>query len=146
MPTYTVHYSSHVLGAEMKHQLALEITNAHQRVTGAEGFFAQVLFQERAPQDCYLGGSPVQHPQFFVQGQIRAGRSSQVRRDLLVALRDVVMAVTGLTLSQVWVYLVELRPSDMMEYGHILPPPGEEKAWFSALGLTLQHQLLKKST
>ena len=33
----------------------------------------------------------------------------------------------------VWVYVTELPPRAMAEYGHILPEPGDEAAWFAAL-------------
>ncbi len=32
-----------------------------------------------------------------------------------------------------WVYLVDLPASDMIEYGHILPEPGGENAWMEGL-------------
>jgi len=32
-------------------------------------------------------------------------------------------------------------PTDMIEYGHLLPMPGKEKAWFESLPETLQAYL-----
>jgi hypothetical protein len=33
----------------------------------------------------------------------------------------------------VWVYLVELPPHSMAEFGYLLPEPGDEQAWADAL-------------
>lgn len=146
MPTYTVHYSSLVLDAHQKLQLAQGITQAHEAATGAAGFFAQVLFQEISGTDCYLGGHALEQGQLFVQGQIRAGRSSAVKEELLTSLQAALIQGTGLDRSQVWIYLVELPASNMLEYGHVLPPPGAERPWLLSLDPALQQQLLKKPT
>jgi hypothetical protein len=37
-------------------------------------------------------------------------------------------------------------PTDMIEYGHVLPMPGKEKAWFESLPETLQAYLEKLGT
>jgi hypothetical protein len=33
----------------------------------------------------------------------------------------------------VWVYVTEIPARQMAEYGHILPEPGDEKAWLDGL-------------
>ncbi len=146
MPTYTLHYAALALSADEKHQMAQGITQAHEAATGADGFFAQVIFQEIAQEDCYLGGSPLDQPQLFLQGQIRAGRSLDIKGKLLSSLKEALLNVTTLDPSQIWIYLVELPASDMLEYGHVLPAPGAERAWFLSLDPRLQHRLQKKST
>ena len=35
--------------------------------------------------------------------------------------------------SVVWVYLNELAHNDMLEFGHVLPKPGDEQSWFEDL-------------
>ena len=45
--------------------------------------------------------------------------------------------------SQDWVYLLDLIPSQMIEYGEILPESGEEKSWFKSLSKSLQRKLKK---
>jgi hypothetical protein len=37
-------------------------------------------------------------------------------------------------------------PTDMIEYGHVLPMPGKEKAWFESLPGTLQAYLEELGT
>jgi hypothetical protein len=39
-----------------------------------------------------------------------------------------------------------LAPDDMMEYGRVLPPPGQEQAWFEALPPELQRHLASTGT
>jgi 3-hydroxyacyl-CoA dehydrogenase, NAD binding domain len=39
------------------------------------------------------------------------------------------------------VYLCNLAPKDMVEYGHVLPQPGEEAAWYDRLPELLQDYL-----
>jgi hypothetical protein len=39
------------------------------------------------------------------------------------------------------VYLVDLKPEQMIEYGEILPKPGKESIWFNALPVALQEKL-----
>ena len=33
----------------------------------------------------------------------------------------------------VWIYLNELLPRQMIEFGHVLPEPGDESVWTAAL-------------
>jgi hypothetical protein len=54
-----------------------------------------------------------------------------------------ISVVTRMSHEQIWVYLCNLEPTDMVEYGHVLPKPGQEKAWFAALPKPLQ-QYMKK--
>ena len=39
----------------------------------------------------------------------------------------------GLAKTDVWVYLIDVPARDMIEYGHILPEPGDEKTWLDTL-------------
>ncbi len=133
MPTYTVHCPAGLLGPEQKHQLARAITRAHNEVTGAQSFFAQVLIVEKAAGDWFVGGEPIDGQQLFVHGQIRAGRSAEVKAALLRKLMDVTATICGCPTNRVWAYLAELAPEQMAEFGHVLPQPGEELAWLAAL-------------
>jgi hypothetical protein len=44
-----------------------------------------------------------------------------------------IAALSGLTKRLVWVYVTEIPARQMAEYGHILPEPGDEKAWLDGL-------------
>jgi phenylpyruvate tautomerase PptA (4-oxalocrotonate tautomerase family) len=133
MPTYTVHAPAGRLSAQQKEQLARGITNAHNQFTGAQTFFAQVMFVDVAQDNWFIGGGPIGGSQIFLHGQIRACRSEEVKQGLLRALVDVVSEITEESRQKIWGYLVELPPTQMVEFGHVLPMPGSEGQWLSAL-------------
>ena len=133
MPTYTVRTASGRLDAATRATLARALTDAHTAATGAQGFFAQVAFTELDAHAHFVGGAPVAAELVFVHGQIRAGRTTAQKRALLDALTDAVVATLGVRRRAVWVYLVELPPENMVEYGHVLPEAGGEAAWLASL-------------
>lgn len=133
MPTYTVMTAAGRLTDPQKLEIARGITRRHGEATGAQGFFAQVIFQAIPAGDHFLGGAPLASDQFFVHGQIRAGRSEDQKRGLLEALVTLVVEATGAEKRSVWVYLSELPPSQMVEYGKVLPPPGAESEWLDSM-------------
>jgi phenylpyruvate tautomerase PptA (4-oxalocrotonate tautomerase family) len=133
MPTYRVVAATGLLSAEKKNRIAQAITRVHNRVTGAQAFFAQVIFTEIAAGDHFVGGVPLQGDQVFVHGHIRAGRTPELKRQLLLALVAEVASAGAIALNRIWIYIAELPPGQMAEYGHILPEPGEESTWLAAL-------------
>jgi hypothetical protein len=36
-------------------------------------------------------------------------------------------------LHRFWIYIVDLQARQMVEFGHVLPEPGDEPAWTAAL-------------
>jgi phenylpyruvate tautomerase PptA (4-oxalocrotonate tautomerase family) len=133
MPTYTVSAASGRLTAEIKQSIAQEITRAHSDATGAQAFFAQVIFNEVRQGDHFMGGRPLRAEQIFVHGHIRAGRSAERKRDLLIDLVKSISAVTSVSPRFIWAYVSELPPAQMVEYGHVLPEPGTEASWLEGL-------------
>ncbi|CAM2159122.1 protein of unknown function (plasmid) [Pararobbsia alpina] len=85
------------------------------------------------PGNHFIGGGPLREEQIFVHGHIRAGRSDERKQLLLVKIRDCVMAVAQVERRYVWVYVSEIPPNQMIEYGHELPQPGQEDAWLDGL-------------
>ena len=45
--------------------------------------------------------------------------------------------------TQIWVYIIDLPPSQMIEYGEVLPESGKEKEWFYKLSKKLKKKLSK---
>ena len=45
--------------------------------------------------------------------------------------------------TQVWVYINDLPPSQMIEYGAVLPESGKENEWFKNLSVQLKKKLLQ---
>jgi hypothetical protein len=59
---------------------------------------------------------------------------------MLNMMQDV-SRITGITSDHIRVYVCNLEPTDMIEYGHVLPPPGLERTWFDNLSADLQAYL-----
>ena len=143
MPTYTVKYSNFNLSQKQKNSLANDISNVHSKYTGANTFFAQVIFQKNEKKSHFIGGKLVKTKEIFLNGQIRSGRTSKVKKKLILGLRQILIKNTNLKKDFVWVYLEDLLPDQMIEYGEVLPKSGKEKKWFNSLTPSLKKRLKK---
>ena len=141
MPTYTVKYSNFKLTPKQKKFIADGITKTHSKFTGANTFFAQVIFQKNENKSHFIGGKLVRNKEIFLNGQIRAGRTSTIKKNLILGLRKVLIQNTKLKKEFVWIYLEDLPPKQMIEYGEILPKSGGEKKWFKSLSISLRKRL-----
>ena len=143
MPTYIVKYSNIYLSQKQKNSIANEISNTHSKFTGANTFFAQVIFQKNEKNAHFMGGKIVKTKEIFLNGQIRAGRTLKVKKKLILGLRKVLIKNTKLRSDFIWVYLEDLLPAQMIEYGEVLPKSGQEKKWFNSLTPSLRKRLKK---
>ena len=143
MPTYTVKYSNIYLSKKQKNSIANDITNTHSKITGANSFFAQVIFQKNQRDSHFMGGKLVKTKEIFLNGQIRSGRTAKVKKQLILGLRKILIKNTNLRKENVWVYLEDLLPDQMIEYGEVLPKSGQEKKWFNSLTQSLKKRLRK---
>jgi phenylpyruvate tautomerase PptA (4-oxalocrotonate tautomerase family) len=141
MPTYTVITSNLALDERKKKSIAEGITSIHSKTTGANTYFAQVIFNETKKNNHFMGGKVVEDEQIYLHGQIRAGRPKEIKDDLIDQLKKLLAKETALDQSSVWVYIVDLEPSQMVEYGEVLPASGQEKAWFDNLPDKLKKKL-----
>ena len=141
MPTYTVTYSNLNLSSRQQKNLAEGITKVHNVVTGANTYFAQVIFNKTKKNNHFMGGKLVKESSLFLLGQIRAGRSKKIKDKLISDLKDVLVKRSKLDDTQVWVYINDLPPSQMIEYGAVLPESGKEKKWFHGLSPKLKKKL-----
>ena len=143
MPTYTVKYSNLNLTQKQKKSIANDITLTHSKFTGANTFFAQVVFQKNEKKSHFMGGKLVRSKEIFLNGQIRAGRSLKVKKQLILGLKKILIKNTKLRSDFVWIYLEDLFPEQMIEYGQVLPKSGHEKKWFNSLTPSLKKRLKK---
>ena len=88
-----------------------------------------------------MGGKTISEPQLFLHGEIRSGRTEEVKKKLILDLRDVLIKASGLDKTNVWVYIIDLLPNQMIEYGEILPESGKEKEWYANLSPDLKEKL-----
>ena len=143
MPTYTVTNSNFNLTSKQQKNLAEGITKVHNAVTGANTYYAQVIFNKTKKNNHFMGGKKVKEPSLFLLGQIRAGRPKKVKDKLISELKNILVKKSKLDETQVWAYIVDLPPSQMIEYGSVLPESGKEKEWFKNLPTKLKKKLLK---
>ncbi len=133
MPTYTIFTPRDQINAGQRQAIAREVTAAHNAVTGANSFFAQVTFQDVEPGKWFMGGKPLEGRQVYLCGHIRGGRPAEMKSRLLTEMRDALVRCTSVSPGEVWVYIVELPPSLMIEYGRVLPEPGQEQRWLEEM-------------
>lgn len=133
MPSYIVTCIEGRLTEAQKKQIAEAVTRAHGDVTGAPYYFAQVTFNEVKPGNYFLGGTPLAGDQIFVHGTIRDGRTTELKDALIARLTSDVAATSQMKSNCVWIYLSELPPGQMVEFGRVLPAHGMEAAWSAAL-------------
>ena len=141
MPTYTVTNSNFNLTSKNQKDLAQDITKVHNVVTGANTYFAQVIFNKTKKNNHFMGGKKVKESSLFLLGQIRAGRPKKTKDRLISDLKNILVKKTKLDETQVWVYIVDLPPSQMIEYGAVLPESGKEGQWFKGLSKKLKKKL-----
>src|SRR5258708_31036893 len=98
------------LSADAKQRIAEEITRIHNETTGAQSFFAQVIFNDVPQGNHFVGGSPLRSEQIFVHGHIREGRSAEVKRELLEGLVDAVSKAASVAPRYAWAYISDLPP------------------------------------
>ena len=141
MPTYTVTNSNFNLTTKQQKDLAQGITKVHNVITGANTYFAQVIFNKTKKNNHFMGGKKVKEPSLFLLGQIRAGRPKKIKDRLISDLKNILVKNTKLDETQVWVYIVDLPPSQMIEYGAVLPESGKELQWFKGISNKLKKKL-----
>ena len=83
MPTYTVTNSNFNLTTNEQKRLAKGITKVHNIITGANTYFAQVIFNKTKKNNHFMGGKIVKEPSLFLLGQIRDGRSKRTKHPLI---------------------------------------------------------------
>lgn len=133
MPSYRCTTVRGRLSPPQRAELADEITRVHHDVTGAPTYFARVAFDEAEPGAVFIGGAPLRHDHVFLIGHVRGDRPAALRAALVRGLTDVIASVAAVASTGVWVYLVELPATAMVEFGHVLPDPGDEDRWSAAL-------------
>ena len=70
MPTYIVKYSNINLSQKQKNSIANDITNTHSKFTGANTFFAQVIFQKNQKNSHFMGGKLVKTKEIFLKSNL----------------------------------------------------------------------------
>jgi phenylpyruvate tautomerase PptA (4-oxalocrotonate tautomerase family) len=133
MPSYIVTCEEGRLTGLQKSQIAEAVTRAHGELTGAPYYFVRLTFNEVKPGNYFLGGTQLDCEQIFVHGTIREGRPADMKDALMARLTAGVAIASQMKPNCVWVYLSELPPNQMVEFGRVLPLHGKEAEWAAAL-------------
>jgi phenylpyruvate tautomerase PptA (4-oxalocrotonate tautomerase family) len=141
MPTYVCYTYRGQVGAAAKAQLAAGIARIHHDVTGAPIALIECVFHDLNPDDHFIGGQLAPANGVWVYEHIRGKRTSERNNHIIVGITDLLTRVLQVPLRVGWVYLNELPHSDMVEFGHVLPKPGDEQSWFEGLPSELRDHL-----
>jgi phenylpyruvate tautomerase PptA (4-oxalocrotonate tautomerase family) len=142
MPTYVVNSSDGTLSEELRQSVAAVITAAHSEEMRAPRYLVQVLFPSIPPASTYIGACAAPSTQVWIRADVRSGRTLEQRTSLLQRLTREVAEACRISRQDVWIYLNELEPENMVEFGSILPPPGKEPDWLGAQSEELRAHLL----
>jgi phenylpyruvate tautomerase PptA (4-oxalocrotonate tautomerase family) len=143
MPTYTCWSQAGVISPEARATIATTLTEIHHEVAMAPRYLVQVLFTDLPAGSQFLAGHPVPDRYVWIRADIRAGRSEELKRELLVRMMGEVSEILDLAPEQVRIYICEIPGPNIAEYGQVMPPPGGEEAWFAQLPPEVQERLAK---
>jgi phenylpyruvate tautomerase PptA (4-oxalocrotonate tautomerase family) len=141
MPTYICSTAANRLTSEQRAKIAQAITTVHSEEALAPRYLVQVIFKEVGTSENYIGGKPAPTSHIWIRADIRAGRTELQRTTLQLRMAREVSEIAGSSLDNIWIYLNELLPTNMVEFGQLLPQPGEETQWFHGLPGALQERL-----
>jgi phenylpyruvate tautomerase PptA (4-oxalocrotonate tautomerase family) len=127
MPVYQCFVEEGSLTDAIRAEVAGEITRLHVEATGAPRSFVNVVFFD-IPRGHMFTAAALSSTS-IIGGSIRAGRTLEVRQQLLRDLSEMWTRVTGQSEQQLIVALTEVDASSVMEAGLIFPQPGQEAEW-----------------
>lgn len=145
MPTYICWTRAGRLSPEQRQRIAKSITEIHHDVALAPRYLVQVIFNEANPHSHYVGGDEAEPNHIWIRADIRSGRTTDQKGRLMTRIVDDVCEISSASRESVWVYISDIPGSSMVEYGRILPQPGEEDAWFTGLPHDLQEKLRSRA-
>ena len=124
MPFYQFTVPTDSPSAKNKADIAAAFTKVHTEVTGAPARYVNVSFNEVPPGSLFVAGEPVSYGRMV--GIIRAGRSQQIKRELITGLAEAWSGVTGEPMEGFALFIVEEPGHNIMEEGQILPEASED--------------------
>lgn len=145
MPTYVCWTRAGQLSPDQRRRIAKSITEIHHEVGRAPRYFVQVIFNELQPHSHFVAGEEAEPSHIWIRADIRSGRTQEQKSQLMTRIADDVCAIAGAPRENIWVYISDIPGTSVMEFGHILPPPGEETAWFARLPPDLQDKLRSRA-
>jgi phenylpyruvate tautomerase PptA (4-oxalocrotonate tautomerase family) len=133
MPTYIISADSDLLSERAKQSIAEKITQGYAEITGGPTFLAQVIFNAVPKGSHFVGGKPLNADHIFVHTYTREGKTSDQKARMLDSVVDAVAQAASVARRSVWAYLSELPYTQLVEYGHVAPKPGQDGEWLGTL-------------
>ena len=128
MPHYRCFIPQDALSFDQRQEIALAFTDIHCGSTGAPRSFVSVTFLETPEGETHEHGQG-----FYLDGGNRAGRSEEVKQQLLSDLTNAFARVAGVSPTDIPGRITENPASWTMEGGFVLPEPGQEgPEWYAA--------------
>lgn len=141
MPTYVCSAAAGLLAPDQRAEIAKTITVIHSEEGKAPRYFVQVLFHDVLPGSHFIGGQPAPAGQVWIRADIRSGRTDEQKKAIMERIASDVSALAKVERQDVWVYISDIPATGVVEFGHVLPQPGQEDAWFAKLPEALQQRL-----
>lgn len=145
MPTYVCWTRAGLLSAEQRQSIVQSITKAHHDVALAPKYFVQIIFNELKPGTHFIAGEEADPDHIWVRADIRTGRTQDQRVRLMLRIAEDLSAITDAPRENIWIYISDIPGPSVVEFGQVLPQPGEEDAWFDKLPSDLQHKLRSRA-
>ena len=122
MPTFECFTAPGKLTVVQKAQIANWCTSVYHEEFGIARFLIQVIFEEFASGDQYIGGQPAPDI-IWIRCDVRSGRNEELKSRLLQRVQQGVAKTANIPEESVWFYLNDLPAMNIMEWGHIMPRP-----------------------
>jgi phenylpyruvate tautomerase PptA (4-oxalocrotonate tautomerase family) len=119
MPLYTITTQAGVLDGAAKAELADKLTAFHGEYAGVPADWVHVVFHEYPIGNGFTAGRS--SPTAALTLLIRAGRSSDYKREMLKNLWSLMQAATGAPNAELVLGIQEVPSSQAMEMGKIMP-------------------------
>jgi len=130
MPVYTCTTVESALTAEVKADLAGEISRIHSDINHVPSTYVNVVFHGLPADSIYTDGVP--SAPLLINGWVRDGHPEADTTRLALEIADAATRVTGILPHRVMVVFESSPAHYAVEAGRVLPAPGEEAAWLAA--------------
>ena len=142
MPTYAF-TTARELTADQRAKLVESVTTIHQVEAKAPRYFVQVVFYKLEPGAMFIGGEAASPDHVWVRSDIRSGRTRVQKARMLQRIMRETSEILGISEQAVWVYISDIPAHGVLEFGNVLPEPGEEEKWLASLPGALREKLVR---
>ncbi|MDP4025745.1 tautomerase family protein [Methylobacterium sp. NEAU 140] len=144
MPTYAFSTAKE-LTLQQRARLVESVTAIHHVEATAPRYFVQVIFYKVEPGSIFIGGEAASHGHVWVRADIRSGRTNDQKAKMLRRIMRETSEILGISDQDVWVYISDIPAQGVLEFGSVLPEPGDEEQWLASLPNGLRDKLIQAS-